>query len=53
MDKTGRLTFDLEPSVGRRLASAVGSDALKHSAVLHGELLNFQRSVLRHEIPLT
>ena len=46
-----RLTFDLEPSVGRGLAGAIGSDALEHAAVLHGQLLDLERSVFGHEIP--
>lgn len=44
------LTFDLEPGISRGLTGAIGGNALEHTAVFHGQLLDLQRSIFRHEI---
>jgi hypothetical protein len=33
------------------LTGAIGCDALEHAAILHGELLDLERSIFRHKIP--
>lgn len=45
------LTFGLEPGVAGRLAGFVERETLKHSRVLHCQLLDRQRAVLLHGVP--